>query len=269
MAAEILKLLSGLIEHARSSHEIGNNEQASAFAGRAQEILTRHKLTMEGVQARSKETHDPIHIEGVNPWFAGFPVTRQPIGWQLDLAKAIAAANQCAVLMTHCSNTVIFAGRKTDRLAARELFLYFLELARYFGNRELRACRNHQKRLCTERWGDEAGHHMDTWMSDFRDSYHRGFTHSIALCLLASHNAILADEQAEYGVSAPGLVRLDKDALAVDRFMEQHYRHRPPPADDAESVRAGGENLNPYGCIFSRTTGDQVALTSKAIAEGD
>lgn len=133
-----LKLLSALQAKAESCRAIGSLDEAEAFAGKVQELLLKHKVSMSDVDQLKQDVEDPIGRTRSTP--KGKMWRWKRVGWQEDLAQQIAKHHFCRILLRTGSNVITFVGRESDRQVALFLFEYL---------------RDEIERRCSKEYDDE------------------------------------------------------------------------------------------------------------------
>lgn len=174
----VLESLKKMIEHERSSREVGNVQEAEAFAARIQRLLTEHKLDMTEVEWEAREAGEPIDWSFVRPSDVGFHGKRQRVGWQIYLANGIAEANTCEAVMSK-GNSMYFVGRTTDRGVCATMFLYLLKIAKELAEKDALASMNDQREEFIEAKGYYDARRFLAWMQDYRKAWYQGFVFAI------------------------------------------------------------------------------------------
>ncbi len=112
-----------LIRHEKSARTLGSTAEADAFAGKIRQLLLDHRLPQP-------ELSGPAHFEikesgnshSVHAADAGLAARKSRQEWSERLAFASASAFGCELLLKTGSNTVVFRGGKSDRVAAAALY---------------------------------------------------------------------------------------------------------------------------------------------------
>jgi len=108
MAVNVYELLSKLIAHEQSERSIGNQTAAETFAEKIQQLLTKHKLTMDDISIQ-EESAAPINsdfAEAKNDMWRGF--------------LSVGVANMTYTYAQWGRNKVLikFTGKKDDSISA-------------------------------------------------------------------------------------------------------------------------------------------------------
>ncbi len=117
---KIIDKLQKLINHEKSAREIGNVAEAEAFAGKIQQLLIRHNLSMSEIEIETAKTSE-IDIE------PAFLFSRQRNeNWKFILASTIAELHGCNILQMDDLCQLI-VGRETDRQIVLDLYQHFIK----------------------------------------------------------------------------------------------------------------------------------------------
>ena len=74
--------------HRDSAHKIESFEEAEVFAGKINELLLKHKLTMSEVEMRGQDADDPFGDTRYQPEDHGVKYVRRRVWWQERLASS-------------------------------------------------------------------------------------------------------------------------------------------------------------------------------------
>lgn len=116
----VLSKVRKLYAHAESAAKLGNQAEAEAFAGKAQELLLEHKLSMSEVEMQRQDEDDPMGRIVVEGDQVGVGKSTYRVHWQQQLASIVARAHFCRIIVYPGSNKIAFVGRNSDR----ELAIY-------------------------------------------------------------------------------------------------------------------------------------------------
>lgn len=119
---QVIDKILKLREHAKSAREIGSMAEAETAAAKANELLTKYKISQAEVEESKRDEDDPIQHEVWIPEQHGIEFRRQRVEWMETLAKVVAKANFCDILVHRRSNWYTFVGRDSDREVAMYLF---------------------------------------------------------------------------------------------------------------------------------------------------
>lgn len=103
--------------------------EALTAAKMLQALLIKHKLEMTDIEAVELNRDEPVEKEYLEGSEYGFKVQRR-VAWTEHLAKVVADAHFCKIMVVPGSNTVVFVGRKSDRDVAKRIFIYLAAAAR-------------------------------------------------------------------------------------------------------------------------------------------
>ena len=113
---KIIDKLQKLLNHEKSAREIGNIAEAQAFAGKIQQLLTTHNLSISEIEIK---TAKKTEIEG-----KPIVLFEDNANWKICLLGKIAEINGCKVLYMNDICQLI-VGRDDDRLIVISLFQHF------------------------------------------------------------------------------------------------------------------------------------------------
>lgn len=120
---EIVRRVKKLLNHADSAKELGSKEEATAFAGKAEELMAEYKISMTEVEWAELDENDPIVRIEVDPAeMDGVKECKQRRGWEERLAGIVARAHDCQQIVSTGSNFRWFVGRETDVQVAKYVF---------------------------------------------------------------------------------------------------------------------------------------------------
>lgn len=128
----IVEKLKKLIAMEKSSRSIGNQAEAEAFALKIASMLRDHKLSMSDVEFEAQAKENPFGSEAFTQ--AGSTVWL----WRIKLANTIAQSLFCQSFYRSGENTIVFAGRETDRAHVIGLYASLVDTAKRLVNVELR-----------------------------------------------------------------------------------------------------------------------------------
>lgn len=133
-----IQRLKKLYNHMESARQIGNEAEALAFAAKIEEMLVEHKLSMSDVEFAELDDNDPIMRQYVEGSAVGLKDRQSKIGWQVNLANAVAKAHFCTILSHSGSNMVSFIGRDSDRKIAVYVYGRLARAIEQIGKKEYR-----------------------------------------------------------------------------------------------------------------------------------
>lgn len=261
-ATPIIDKLRKLIAHERSARSIGNLAEAEAFAGKIQELLTAHKLSMSEVDFAEREATEPIDWERVDLRTEVSGSNRANLKWRVLIARAIAEANSCAVINSTGSRGTAFSfvGRTSDRQMAKVLYLYLVELGEELSTKSAREERKVQKlkfnvakgimSYDVPAWAKAA---FEAWMKSYRESWKLGFGEVVAKRITDRFNEMVKAQQA-----GTAIVHIKKDAVAVREYLKGKTRK--------SYSRLGYNNGNQDGYQRGQSTGGAINLSPNRFA---
>ncbi len=113
--------------------------EAQAFAAAVHRMVTEHKIGLTELEMESLDTTDPISVEFV-------PISKyiekklrvrtQRVKWMEDLATLVAQNHYCFCYIAKGTSRVAFMGRRSDREAAEEMYLFLAKSAESIADRE-------------------------------------------------------------------------------------------------------------------------------------
>lgn len=113
----VTEKLRKLIEHEKSARSIGNISEAEAFAAKITELLFKHNMEMSDVEIAQQEKDEPIDREYVS-------MGGKRSAWMEMLADTVAKSCFCGHMILPGTDSQIFVGRTSDRVAAAALYRY-------------------------------------------------------------------------------------------------------------------------------------------------
>lgn len=224
----IINKLVKLLKHQESARAIGSIAEAEAFAGRIQELLTKHKLEMSDIQFVEQEQAEPIEQQHVTPEDLGIARERRRIEWQEDLATAVAYSNDCQTLISNRSNAAFFVGRKSDREICVALHRYFLTLIVEMSEKAAEQAKDNERGKCKARLGSYyTGADFRWHMRNFRVSFCAGMSTAIQQRLYERRRVLEAAAKQESETST-ALIHLRKTSEAINAYLEDLFKDRKP-----------------------------------------
>jgi mannitol/fructose-specific phosphotransferase system IIA component len=129
-STKIIALIAKLKAHEESARNIGNQEEAEAFAAKVAELLTAHKLSMSEVEFKAQDQDNPIGK-------TYSPKAGDVAG--ISLAQALAKHFYCRVLYASGTHEVVFVGRAVDRETCDYTFKFLRSVSRMLSKKEWKA----------------------------------------------------------------------------------------------------------------------------------
>lgn len=263
----IIEKLRKLIAHEQSARSIGNMNEAEAFAGKIQELLTSHKLSMSEVEFETRETTEPIDWERVNLRTEVSGSNRANIAWRVYIARAIALANSCVVVNARgCRGTsFFFVGRTSDRELSKMLYVYLIDLGEEMAaksakdNRKIQQLKfNVDKDINSFNLPPWAAAAFNSWMKQYRESWKTGFGEVVSKRITTRYEEMLKAQHTASGETG-ALVHIRKDALAVRNFLAGKVSQG--------RGRMSADQSNADGLAHGRKTGSAVNLSPNRFGE--
>lgn len=215
-----LDLLRKLVKHQQSAAGMGSVHEAEAFANRIQVLLNEYKLSMTDVEFAEREASEPF---GAVPVIKGFPIAAQRTRWQTMLANGIAKANECEVVWDgNGSNRLFFIGRTSNREMAKELYVYFMNLADTLSE----VCADNEKGQIKFDYINSLPPNMDWDVNSFnyimrgwRAAWYEGFGRALAIRFFEKYAEMMA--QATIATNQTAIVHLRKDEVEIEKYMDK------------------------------------------------
>jgi hypothetical protein len=213
----IVDKLSKLLAHEESARALGSIEEAEAFAGKIQSLLTRHKLTMNDVAYAKQEKDDPIAGNYVKASSVGLDDKKSRSDWLENIAQVTAQICYCRMIVIRYSNAVVFVGRTSDTRNAKKLYAMLATTARKLSGKAMdEEKKSEEYQYLQKNLGiGAAAEHSRT----FRTSWFLGYVHAIITRADTIKAQVLASLPA--GEQEHGLVLQKKDELAIDDYMNK------------------------------------------------
>ena len=258
----MIEKLRKLIAHERSAREIGNLNEAEAFAEKVQNLLTTHKLSMSEVDFEEREESEPIDWGQVDGADLRCRDKKTKTYWRVTIASAIAEINSCDVVQNGL-RSFFFVGRTSDRELAKMLYIYMIEL----GEELCKKNANEQRKEEAQKFLDlnditipesiaalfpksvvppYAEKAFQKWMKVHQNSWKVGFGTAISERLHIKYEDMIGASQ------SGALVHIKKDALAVDDFLKGKTRQ-------SRTISSG--SVSEAGFAQGQATGNAVNLS--------
>lgn len=228
----VIDKLRKLISHSESARAIGSIAEAEAFAARAQELLTRHKLDMTDLEFDASEAEEPILSEMVDGGeLLGLPDKMRTDRWLAILISGIAESNFCKVL-TGRGNRFVIVGKESNRQTTLALFKYLSEACREIAPREARKA-------------DFAPINIFQHKRQTRKSFVSGFKLGFAVSICGRLRVKKLELQA--GAQAQGLIRLDQMERATSKTFKELFPKTSHPSTQEPKNKTGFVAGKAYG----------------------
>lgn len=253
---KIIEKLSKIKNHMESAQQIGNEQEAQAFAAMLQNLLLKHKLEMTDIEYASSMQEEPIEerrpdwvYKDGKKFYKDFPdveIVNRRREWAEQLAHIVADAYACHILVVSGRSYIIFVGHKSNTQIAEYLFITMLRVAEKLS---ANAAKSYRAKMRNENGG--AG---DT-PKGYRESWLSGFCTRIAQRMREERDAFGKVEG-----QSTALVRVNKEAIAVKSHMEKYTK---------KAAIIGGKNhFNHDGYGDGKTAANNINLKSNAVKAG-
>lgn len=141
---EIMEMVGKLHRMAESAQDIGNEEEAQAFASKVQELLTAYKLSMADISNHAdKVAEEPINMEYVKWSDLNLEKKSVRVPWAEHMAVLIAKAYYCHFIIPaghynkSVGNMAIFVGAETDRKVCVYMYITLGRFLHSLAEREM------------------------------------------------------------------------------------------------------------------------------------
>jgi hypothetical protein len=201
---DIIAKVRKLLRHGDSAQNIGNLEEAQAFAAKAQELMFKHKIEMTEVEAEAYLLNEPITDLDIFGGDYGMRGSKR-IGWWSILVAGLSKAYFCrAVGHSHPlkRNVYTIHGRETDRKE-------FLEMLRYLTDAAVEMSEK-QARDEFRRYGRVP--------KAYRNSFKLGFANAVGERMKSKAKELMSSNET-------GLVLVDRINNELDGYLQHKYRH--------------------------------------------
>lgn len=142
----VLDRIRKLLAHAHSAQQVGSQQEAEAFAAKANQLMLEHQLGLTDVELAAQEKEQPV---GRGAWVdlaeALGVSARRRVTWLEVLGNALCEAHFCQLLIVPHRKWFQIVGRAEDRAIVEYLFITLArmadDLADRYGRRERRRAR--------------------------------------------------------------------------------------------------------------------------------
>jgi hypothetical protein len=219
--------------HERSARKIGSIAEAEAFAGKIQQLLIDHKLSMSDVKATDVKPETPISEHTVFADALGYGNLKKRWDYLCYLSSIVAEAHFCRTMVSKDGGTIWFVGKEGDRWLAEKIFRYLATLGIELGSKALRAYTGPD-----ERW-----------------PYLKGFYMGYAGAIGTRYHEQQAKAEA---ASTQAIVLFKTSREALSRYVDQRCT--------ARVVRRSRRSNQSYdGWAHGHAAGNSVALSDKVL----
>jgi hypothetical protein len=261
---KLLDKLGKLKKMADGAEAIGNEEEAQAFAAMFQRLLMKHKIDMSEVDYNKHLADEPVEefpvgegkyvYKGKSRFYAKYPdveVVSRRIEWIENLAGVLAKAYSCQILIIKRRSTVYFVGRRSDVQIVEYMFITLQRTAEKIAHSEYKKFRFQMRKL--DNGGGAFLHHTH----GFKASFLEGFVMRLMQRLNEEKRKM---EQDNTGMA---IMRINKEALAVDKHIEEKYK-------DKKGAKAllSNQKFNREGYERGKRLADSMNLNANAVQAG-
>lgn len=199
---DILSKIKKLMNQQESAAQLGNMEEADAFARMAQRMLMQHKIEMSEVEGFSLNKNDIEIDREIHSWDRSV-IGRKRCNWKEQLAISVCKHNSCKILVHKGYGAITIIGTKESRMVSS----YVLSTLTNFAEREMNRqyAKNYQR---AKKLG------QTYLMKGWRQSFLLGFIMEIDKRLREERAKVMSE-----GVSERGLMVLDAEEKAVDDYI--------------------------------------------------
>ena len=106
-----------LFAQAESAKEIGNLEEAAAFAAKIQELLQQHNLSMSDVENHQHSDAKPISEQKLS-----YGSTKSDGTWEIDLMSAVCQYNWCDYIWYNRTQVHLIIGKEENVEVVKYLY---------------------------------------------------------------------------------------------------------------------------------------------------
>jgi Protein of unknown function (DUF2786) len=234
---KLVEKLKKIKAHADSAKDIGNEEEAQAFASMLQRLLAKHNLDMSSVEWDQQKQEKASTLN----WKASNKKKAATSSWVYLLASIIAEANNCRVIIHHYSNMVQFVGTDSAIRVCEQTMDYMYQCAiRFARHAEAQEKKNLGYNLM---WAQ--------MMKGFKNSYRLGFI----IRLEERFKEEAAKIKKEY-TGSTSLIRLSESLRLADAYLATM---------DLKNYSARGSEVNSYGYTKGRKKADELNIGGDTI----
>jgi len=241
---KVVDKIRKLYAKAESCKEIGNQEEAEAFAAMVNKLLIKHNLDMAVVEWSQRNEEDPIEKVWVDFKAYGLKTKRQRQQWSEMLGEIIAKAHFCKYMVMGRSNKICFIGHKSNRQVVEYLFVTMCRLAQRMG-----------KKAYADYWKDSKVQGKISFRPGFKSAWLHGFIKGLNLRFKKERKAV------DVPSNTTALVRLNQILTVVDEWIKKN----------TETKKASSLNqfrYNSEGFSRGEKAAHEISLKANALREG-
>ncbi len=235
----LLDKLGKIKKMADGAAAIGSEAEAQSFADMLNKLLLDNKLEMTDLEFEQFEKEQPVETSYIN--YTLYPDVRiypHRVAWTEQLARIIAEAHFCRILLHPHSSRITLVGRREDTVVAEYLFIVLMRALDKIERLERRKFR----RETQTKSGD-----------GFRDSFIQAF-------LMRLRDRFL-DLRRARNIESTALMRLKKSDKAVAEYIEKNY-------DRTAKALSVSTRFHREATVRGRAAADKVNLKASAIEGG-
>jgi hypothetical protein len=206
---EILSKIKKIKNHEESAREIGNIEEAEAFATMLNRLLIKYRLSMSEVEFEEHRKEDPITTQTLEWEEFGGKNQKKRCAWVEDLASFVCKAYACKMLVYHKSNKLCIVGHETNRQTCIYTIVVLRNAAEKIADREYR--KFYYLAKLRKKIHEAKG---------FRSSFLAGFVTRIGQRLREE----VETRHTKNSTEEVGLIRLNTEASDVKKWMQNNLR---------------------------------------------
>lgn len=251
------------MQHSRDGEAaIGNEKAAEAFAQAINRMLIEHELNPSDLDYARATDHDPVIELRVNLESFGIEKVKTRVAWQQSLARVVAKAHLCQILISGGRNDIWFVGTRSHAQVAEYAYGVLVPAAKTMS---MEAGRKFRRQLRKEhgllpgrslRGISEGFGFRESWLEAFVDRIAERFDE-------VRRSAIATVPQ---GSESTALVRLNGALLRVQKYVDDKFsKHKA-----SRLGYIGGRRLtsNSAGRAAGKAAADRMAIGQRSIARG-
>lgn len=257
---KILDKIGKIKAMSESAAAIGNEAEAQAFATMMQNLLAKHKLEMTDIEYTAHVKEEPIEewdmggsdrVNGkrVYQQYPDVEISGSRCEWSENLMRTICEAHGCSFLVCSGTSRLWIVGQKSNSQIVEYIYITLYRSLITMAHREYKKARYEARRK------DNGGGRFLHETHGFKDSYMWGFISRLRQRFEEEKRKM------ESGNSGTALMRINKEALAVRKYLDEKK---------GKSAKAlGGRNsFNSDGYGRGKAAADGVRLDANAVNGG-
>lgn len=136
MADKIIDKIRKLHAMAEGAKAIGSEQEAQAFAGMVNQMLNKHRLELTDIQFEEQRKTEPVESSEINWATHDIPTRKVRIEWIERLAKIVALAHTCDIMVLPGSSRIWLVGSASNRAVAEYLLVTLMRAAEKIAEKE-------------------------------------------------------------------------------------------------------------------------------------